>query len=127
MVEPVSSTAKQGRFTSGASGNGSQSSDGRCKDSGRTAGLLSGISWCMRCTSEVIARMANADEVSTAEAKDVRIEHGQKPGWLAPVELEPKRKKVREKCSSEPVFRTRTLTFAVRNRRLSAVRLWLRG
>lgn len=123
---------------------------------------LSSVSWFMRCTSEVIARMANAedectgrfwegrfkatvlpdeaaiaacmvyvdlnpiraglastpetsdftsaqerladlksaDEVSTAEAKDVRIEHGEKAGWLAPVELEPRRRKVREKCSS---------------------------
>ena len=122
----------------------------------------SNISWFMRCTSEVIARMANAedectgrfcegrfkatvlpdeaaiaacmvyvdlnpiraglaaspeksdfksaqeriadlrtaDNVSTADARDVRIERGQKAGWLAPVELEPKRKKVREKCSS---------------------------
>jgi REP element-mobilizing transposase RayT len=31
---------------------------------------------------------------------DHKIEHGQRAGWLAPVELEPKRKKVREKCSS---------------------------
>jgi len=28
------------------------------------------------------------------------VEHGKNAGWLAPVELEPKRKKVREKCSS---------------------------
>lgn len=41
-----------------------------------------------------------ADVVSTADAKDARIEHGENAGWLAPVELEPKRKKVREKCSS---------------------------
>lgn len=39
--------------------------------------------------------------MSTADSKDVRIEHGQKADWLAPVELEPKRKKGREKCSSQ--------------------------
>jgi len=123
---------------------------------------LSSISWFMRCTSEVIARLANAeekcsgrflegrfkstilpdesaiaaclvyvdlnpvragiaatpeesdftsaqeriadlksaDEVSTADAKDARIEHGQNAGWLAPVEFQPKRKKAHEKCSS---------------------------
>ena len=38
--------------------------------------------------------------VSTADAKYARIEHGESAGWLAPVELEPKRKKVREKRSS---------------------------
>jgi hypothetical protein len=49
---------------------------------------------------ERIADLKSAEEVSTPNAKDVRIEHGQNAGWLAPVELEPKRKKVREKCSS---------------------------
>ncbi len=47
-----------------------------------------------------IADLKSADEVSTPYAKDVRIEHGKKAGWLAPVELEPKRKKVREKSPS---------------------------
>jgi len=49
---------------------------------------------------ERIADLKSADEVSTADAKDARIEHGESAGWLAPVELEPKRKKVREKCTS---------------------------
>jgi hypothetical protein len=49
---------------------------------------------------ERIADLKSAEEVSTADAKDVRIEHGAKAGWMAPVELEPKRKNVREKCSS---------------------------
>ena len=30
-------------------------------------------------------------------ARDVQIEHGEKAGWLAPIALEPPRKKVREK------------------------------
>ena len=49
---------------------------------------------------ERIADLKSADEVSTSDAKDARIEHGMSAGWLAPVELEPKQKKVREKCSS---------------------------
>jgi len=40
---------------------------------------------------------ASAAEVSTADAQDQRIEHGEKAGWLAPIPLEAKRKKVREK------------------------------
>ena len=47
-----------------------------------------------------IADLKSADDVSMADAKDVRIEHGRNAGWLAPVELEPKRKKAREKCCS---------------------------
>ena len=39
----------------------------------------------------------SAAEVSTADAQDHRIEHGEKAGWLAPIPLEAKRKKVREK------------------------------
>ena len=47
---------------------------------------------------ERISDLKSADVVSTADAKDVRIEHGSNAGRLAPVELEPKRKKAREKC-----------------------------
>ena len=49
---------------------------------------------------ERIADLKAADDVSSADAKDVRIEHGENAGWLAPVELEPKRKKVRETSSA---------------------------
>ncbi len=38
--------------------------------------------------------------VSTAETKDQQIEHGEKSGWLAPIALDPPRKKVREKRTS---------------------------
>ena len=49
---------------------------------------------------ERIADLKSADQVSTADAKDVRIEHGENARSLAPVELEPRRKKVREKSSA---------------------------
>ena len=49
---------------------------------------------------ERVADRQSARSVSSADAQDVRIEHGQKAGWLAPVSLEPPRKKVREKTSS---------------------------
>ena len=39
----------------------------------------------------------SAAECSTADAQDHRIEHGEKAGWLAPIALDPQRKKVREK------------------------------
>ncbi|MEJ7593131.1 MAG: hypothetical protein WKF77_16420 [Planctomycetaceae bacterium] len=42
----------------------------------------------------------SAAEVSTSDAQDQRIEHGENAGWLAPVTLDPPRKKVREKQSS---------------------------
>ena len=34
------------------------------------------------------------------DALDVQIEHGEKAGWLAPISLEPPRKKVREKATT---------------------------
>ena len=41
-----------------------------------------------------------ADEVSTPDARDKRIEHGKRAGWLAPVSLVPPRKAVREKATN---------------------------
>jgi REP element-mobilizing transposase RayT len=38
-----------------------------------------------------------AAEVATADARDVRIEHGENVGWMSPVALGPPRKNVREK------------------------------
>ena len=41
-----------------------------------------------------------SDEISTPDARDKRIEHGKRAGWLAPVSLVPPRKAVREKASN---------------------------
>jgi hypothetical protein len=46
---------------------------------------------------ERIEDRAAAAEVATPDAQDVRIEHGEKAGWLAPIALAPSRQKVREK------------------------------
>ena len=46
---------------------------------------------------ERITDRQSAAEVSTVDAQDQRIEHGEKAGWLAPVALDPPRRKVREK------------------------------
>lgn len=49
---------------------------------------------------ERIADRQSMTAVSTADAQDQRVEHGEHAGWLAPVALDPPRKKVREKQSS---------------------------
>ena len=49
---------------------------------------------------ERIEDRASAGEVSTSDAQDVRIEHGEKAGWLAPIALDPPRRKVREKATT---------------------------
>ena len=49
---------------------------------------------------ERIVDRQSAAEVSTSDAKDQRVEHGEGAGWLAPVDLDPPRKKVREKQST---------------------------
>ena len=49
---------------------------------------------------ERIEDRASAAEVSTPDAQDVRVEHGEKAGWLAPMALEPPRRKVREKMTA---------------------------
>ena len=49
---------------------------------------------------ERIEDRSSAAEVSTPDAQDLRIEHGEKAGWLAPIALDPPRKKVREKITA---------------------------
>jgi hypothetical protein len=46
-----------------------------------------------------ISDLKSAEDVSTAGAKDQRIEHGAKAGWMAPIALEPRRKAVRGKVT----------------------------
>jgi REP element-mobilizing transposase RayT len=46
-----------------------------------------------------IADLKTAEEVSTADAQDNRIEHGERAGWLVPIPLEPKRQAVRGKTT----------------------------
>ena len=48
---------------------------------------------------ERIEDRSTAADVSTPDAQDVRIEHGERAGWLAPIALEPPRRKVREKST----------------------------
>lgn len=50
---------------------------------------------------ERMADVKSSEEVSSADAKDVRVEHGARAGWLSPIAQEPIRKKVR----SRPVSR----------------------
>jgi REP element-mobilizing transposase RayT len=49
--------------------------------------------------ARIVDRQA-AEQVTAPNARDVRTEHGAKAGWLAPIALEPARKKVREKPSA---------------------------
>ena len=46
-----------------------------------------------------IVDLKAAEEVSTPEAQDKRIEHGERAGWLTPIPLEPKRQAVRSKST----------------------------
>ena len=46
---------------------------------------------------ERLADLKTAEDVSTPDAQDNRIEHGERAGWIAPIPLEPKRQAVRAK------------------------------
>ncbi len=48
---------------------------------------------------ERFADLKTAEEVSTPDAQDNRIEHGERAGWITPVPLEPERQAVRAKKS----------------------------
>lgn len=47
-----------------------------------------------------IADLKTAEDVSTPDAQDNRIEHGERAGWLTPIPLEPKRQGVRGKTTA---------------------------
>ena len=47
-----------------------------------------------------MADLLTAEEVSTPDAQDNRIEHGVRAGWLSPIAEAPKREAVREKVTS---------------------------
>ena len=62
------------------------------------------------------ADVKSADDVSSADARDNRIEHGQRAGWLSPVPLESRRQKVRQKaakrrCSNRGCISLSTLEY----------------
>ena len=46
-----------------------------------------------------MADVKTAEEVTTADAKDSRVEHGRRAGWLCPMAVQPKRQKVRERST----------------------------
>jgi len=46
-----------------------------------------------------MADLKSADEVQSPEARDKRVEHGPRAGWLSPVSEDPPRKRVREKAT----------------------------
>jgi len=61
---------------------------------------------------ERIVDRQSARDVSTPDAQDARVEHGEQAGWLAPVPLDPPRRKVREKSSSRRASNTGCLSMS---------------
>ena len=49
---------------------------------------------------ERMADVKTTEEVTTADAKDSRVEHGRRAGWLSPMAVQPKRQKVRERSTN---------------------------
>ncbi len=50
--------------------------------------------------NERVTHRQSACDVSKPDTKDARIEHGEQAGWLAPVPVDPPRRKVRAKPNS---------------------------